>query len=342
LIVDDSPVARAVLTRMVGAQQGFEVAAAAGNAAEALSALRSVRVDIVLLDLEMPGMSGLEALPEILKAGGGARVLVVSSLCERGAEATVRALALGAADTLPKPGTGAFAGRFAEVLVERLRRIGRVGGEAGIAAGAAEEPTIRLRAMPDAPLGCVAIGASTGGLHAISEFLRALPPKIGVPIFVTQHLPPLFMPFFARQIEAACGRATVVGEEGGAVTADRIHVAPGDAHLVVERQRIGVSLRLSREQSDSGCLPSVDPMLASVAEVYGVGGVGVILSGIGRDGLSGARRVVDCGGAMLAQDRRSAAVWGMPRGVAEAGLASAVLSPADLATRVAARTASWN
>lgn len=344
MIVDDSPVARAVLSRMVGAQQGFEIVAVAGNAAEALDALRGIRVDIVLLDLEMPGMSGLEALPEILEAGAGARVLVVSSLCERGAEATVRALALGAADTLPKPGTGAFAGRFAEVLVERLRKIGRVGSGPRAPADGVAQPPIRLRAMPDAPLGCVAIGASTGGLHAIGEFLSALPAAIGVPIFVTQHLPPLFMPFFARQIEAACGRSTVVAEEGGVATADRIHVAPGDAHLLVERRRAGVTLRLSRQRSASGCLPSVDPMLAAVAEAYGQGAVGVVLSGIGRDGLSGARRLVECGGSMLAQDRRSAAVWGMPRGVAEAGLASAVLAPADLARRVAARTrgSSWS
>src|SRR3546814_9183203 len=136
MIVDVSPFARSVLSRMLSSHQDLEIVALAGNASEALDALKSVRVDIVLLDVELPGTSGLQALPEILKRGHGARVLIVSSICEQGAEATVKALALGAADTLPKPGTGSFAGRFPEVLAERLRRIGRVdpanvGGAAG-------------------------------------------------------------------------------------------------------------------------------------------------------------------------------------------------------------------
>ena len=127
MIVDDSTVARAVLGRMIAAEPDFEVVALAGNALEALDALKSIAVDIVLLDVEMPGTSGLDALPEILRAGRGARVLIVSSMAEDGAEVTVRALALGAADTLPKPGTGYFAGRFSQVLADRLRRIGRAG-----------------------------------------------------------------------------------------------------------------------------------------------------------------------------------------------------------------------
>jgi two-component system chemotaxis response regulator CheB len=335
MIVDDSPVARAVLSRMIGLRPEFEVVALAGNAAEALDALKSVTVDIVLLDLEMPGANGLEALPDVLRAGRGARVLIVSSLCESGAEATVRALALGAADTLPKPGTGAFAGRFAQVLAERLRAIGHAGRE--MDPEPAHTADIRLRAMPDAPLACIAIGASTGGLRATNDFLRALPALTGAPILVTQHLPPLFMPVFARQLEAASGRLALIAEDGQALVADRIHVAPGDAHLRVESRKGQRVVRLCREPASSGCRPSVDPMLSSVAEVYGAGGVGVMLSGMGRDGLSGAHRLVESGGAMLAQDKASAAVWGMPRGVAEAGLASAVLAPAALARRIAAR-----
>ncbi|HEX8526537.1 chemotaxis-specific protein-glutamate methyltransferase CheB [Allosphingosinicella sp.] len=335
MIVDDSHVARAVLSRMIASQNGFEVVALAGNAAEALAALRSVKVDIVLLDLEMPGASGLEALPDILRAGAGARVLVVSSLCERGAQATVRALALGAADTLPKPGTSAFAGRFAQVLGETLRRIGRV-------APRREEPVpadarVRLRAMPGGRLECLAIGASTGGFHAINDLLRALPARIGAPILVTQHLPTLFMPFFARQLEAACGRTAAVAEDGEKLRADHIHVAPGDAHIRLDRVGASTSIQLCRIPAASGCLPSADPMFASVGETYGSGAVGVVLSGMGRDGFAGSRRLVECGGAMLTQDKASAAIWGMPRAIAEAGLASAVLAPPDLAARIAAR-----
>jgi two-component system chemotaxis response regulator CheB len=340
MIVDDSTVARAVLSRMIAAHDDFEIVALAGSAREALDALKTVRADVILLDVEMPGGSGLDALPDIVRMGKGARVLIVSSMAENGAETTVQALALGAADTLPKPGIGNFAGRFSLVLADRLRRVGRAGREAEIAAPAAESRTIRLRDMPNGPLGCVALAASTGGLPALFEFLRPLPKKIGAPILVTQHLPPIFMPHFARQLTAASGRKARVVDNGDLIEDDIIHVAPGESHLCVERSKDGVRVRLDNRRVASGCRPSADPMLASVAEVYGAEGIGVMLSGMGRDGLLGSRRLVERGGAMLAQDRHSAAVWGMPRVVAEAGLASAVLPPADLARRIAER-ASW-
>ena len=170
-----------------------------------------------------------------------------------------------------------------------------------------------------------------------------LPVEINVPILVTQHLPSVFMASFARQLEAASGRLARVAEDKQALRPDVIHVAPGDAHLCVQRTGLEVEVRLDRRPAASGCLPSVDPMLASVADAYGDGSVGVILSGMGRDGLSGGHRLVDKGGSILAQDRGSSAVWGMPRAVAEAGLASAVLPPADLARRVALRAGvqSW-
>lgn len=343
MIVDDSSVARAVISRMVAAHADFEVVALAGNAREALDALKGIKVDIVLLDVEMPGTSGIEALPDILRAGDGARVLIVSSMAEEGAELTVRALAQGAADTLPKPGTGYFAGRFSEVLAERLRQIGRVSREREPLARPEPGKEITLRDMPDGTLGCVALGASTGGLRALIDFLRPLPKKIGVPILVTQHLPAIFMPYFARQLEAASGRAARVVAGGDALVADIIHVAPGDAHLCVERSGLHVTVRLDNCPAPSGCLPSVDPMLTSIAEAYGDAALGVMLSGMGRDGLIGSHRLVESGGAMLVQDQGTSAIWGMPRVVAEAGLASAVLPPADLARRVAlhAKGGSW-
>jgi two-component system, chemotaxis family, protein-glutamate methylesterase/glutaminase len=345
MIVDDSAIARAVLSRMLAVHKDFEVVAQAGNAEEALAALRTVMVDTILLDVEMPGTSGLEALPRILERGAGARVLIVSSLCEAGAEASVRALSLGATDTLPKPGSGSFSGRFSEVLAERIRRIGR----AAIAARrepaqAADASAITLRAMPHHRLSLLALGASTGGLHALGEFLRALPERTGAPILITQHLPPVFMPFFARQIEAASGRLTQVAEDGMELRPEEILVAPGDAHLRLERAGSHNKVKLCRVPASSGCLPSVDPMLWSAGEIYGRGALGVIFSGMGRDGLVGAARLVEAGGAVLAQDQGSSAVWGMPRAVAEAGLTSAVLPPADLARLVASRIESdkWN
>lgn len=339
MIVDDSPIARAVLSRMLSAHKDFELVAQAGNAEEALAALSTVMVDTILLDVEMPGTSGLEALPRILERGAGARVLIVSSLCESGAEASVRALALGATDTLPKPGTGTFSGRFSEILAERIRRIGRatIPSRRDDATHAPAAASITLRAMPQHRLACLALGASTGGLHALGDFLRALPSRLGAPILITQHLPPVFMPFFARQIEAASGRLAQVAEDGMPLRPEEILVAPGDAHLRLERAGSLNRVKLCRVPASSGCLPSVDPMLWSIADVYGRGALGVIFSGMGRDGLVGSARLVEAGGAVLAQDQESSAVWGMPRAVAEAGLASAVLAPTDLARRVAAR-----
>ena len=336
MIVDDSQVARAVLARMVASEPEFEVVAVAGNVGEALDALKTVQVDIVLLDVEMPGTNGLEGLPAIVAAGGGAQVLIVSSLAEKGAEVTVRALALGATDALPKPGTGHFAGRFSEILCDRLRRIGRAEIREPSPSANTASP-LRLRDMPDQTLRCVALGASTGGLHALNEFLCALPPRIGAPILVTQHLPAIFMPYFARQLQAATGRDACVAQEGQALTADIVHVAPGDAHLCIEQQGSSVRVRLDKRPAPSGCLPSVDPMLTAVAEIYGDSAIGVILSGMGRDGLLGSRCLVERGGAVLAQDQGSAAIWGMPRVVAEAGLTSAVLPPRELARRVTER-----
>jgi len=336
MIVDDSEVARAVLSRMVAQHEEFEIVATAGNASEALDALKTVTVDIIILDVEMPGASGLEALPDIVRAGQGARVLIVSSMAEHGAETSVRALALGAADALSKPGIGNFAGRFAEVLADRLRRIGPV--ERVLPSfDDAPETAVTLRDMGEGELRCVALGASTGGLHALFAFLRALPERIGAPILVTQHLPAIFMPHFARQLESASGRIAHVAEDGALLIPEHIHVAPGDAHLCVARAGLEVRVRLERKRAQSGCLPSCDPMLESVAEAYGRDGVGVMLSGMGRDGAVGARLLVERGGVMLAQDRHSAAIWGMPRAVAEAGLASAVLPPAELARRVGQR-----
>jgi two-component system chemotaxis response regulator CheB len=333
MIVDDSQVARAVLSRMLAAFPEFEIVATAGDAGEALRLLPRTAVDVVLLDVEMPGESGLEALPEIVRLGRGARVLIVSAFCDGAAAAAVEALAPGAAETLPKPGSEAFSGRFSEILAERLRRMGV--REAARQAGPSH--------CGDSKLGCLAVGASTGGLHAVTALLSALPARIGAPILITQHLPAAFIPFFARQVEAASGRTTRVAVDGLELRCEEIVLAPGDAHIRLEQKGSRVLVRLDRSDSGNGCIPSVDVMLDSVAGTYGCSALGVMLSGMGRDGLAGSREIVARGGAMMAQDRQSCAVWGMPKVVVEAGLACAVLPPAQLAARVAARVeaASW-
>ena len=341
MIVDDSMVARAVLSRMVTADATFEIVAVAGTAEDAIVALGQVRVDVILLDLEMPGAGGLKSIPKILDAAQGARVLIVSSLAEEGAEETIAALALGAADTLPKPGTGRFNGRFSETLLAKLRALGqaepssrpRASGALVTRGGA----VMALRAMAPDPLELLAIGASTGGIHALAQLFGRLPARLGVPILVTQHLPAPFIPVFARQLAAASGREAVVADEGMALVPDQIMIAPGDGHISIETYRDRPIVRLLRRRSASGCLPSVDPMLASAGSVFGGGALGVVLTGMGRDGTEGATHLVACGGSVVVQDEASSAVWGMPRAVAEAGLACAVADPLKIAQLVANR-----
>jgi two-component system chemotaxis response regulator CheB len=192
--------------------------------------------------------------------------------------------------------------------------------------------------MPTDPINVLAIGASTGGIHALGILFQALPPRIGVPILVTQHLPIPFMSVFARQLGVVARREAVVAEDGMELIADRILVAPGDAHLTLDRDGKRIIVRLTHGRSSSGCMPSLDPMFASVGAVFGVTALGVVLTGMGRDGVEGSSRLVACGGSVLAQDEGSCAVWGMPRAVLEAGLACAVLPPDKIARRIAART----
>ena len=340
MIVDDSAVARAVLSRMVATESDFEVVAQAANAEQALDLLGSMRIDIVTLDVEMPGTNGLTALPRIIAAGGGARVIIVSSIAEDGAAAAVQALALGAADTIPKPGGGRRQGNFSALLLGKMRAIGHARREDQRAAPPRVDvrlDSVRLRSAPSQPIRCLAIGASTGGLHALGRMFAELPDPIGIPILVTQHLPSVFMPFFARQLTALTGRETEVAGDGAELVADRILIAPGDGHLRVKPGG-RAEVVIDRSHAIGGCLPAVDPMLVSVAERFGAGACGVILTGMGRDGLAGCARLAGVGATVFVQDPGSSAVWGMPGSVAEAGYACAILDPAAIASAVAART----
>lgn len=332
LIVDDSAVARTVLSRMVEEGGQCVVAAAAPDVPSALHFLAANAVDVILLDLEMPGIDGLTGLPDLLLAGAGAKVLVVSSAAGEGAAATVEALALGAADTLVKPGRSVTSGNFAAALVEKLARLSD---------GA--EPVVRQIAaqpMPERTFDAVVIGASTGGIHALNSLLQALPASFHTPIVVTQHLPGGFIPYFAGQLATATGRRCVVASDRLALADDMIVVAPGNAHVVAVSLPNGrVAVRLCRTPVPNGNMPSVDPMFESFADRLGPRLLAVVLSGMGRDGLAGAAKVRAAGGVMVVQDQASSVVWGMPGAVAAAGLADAVLPPEAIGGYVAGRLA---
>jgi two-component system chemotaxis response regulator CheB len=333
VIVDDSPTVRAVLTRVIGAETDLALTAAEGSAESALARLVEWAPDVILLDLDMPGMGGLDAIPRMIELAAPARILVVSSLTVRGAEHTLKALSLGAADTLAKPRPGEFDDEYRATLLRKIRLLGRVAKRARLTALPPLAPVLRSP-MSVRPR-ILAIGASTGGIHALGQLLGALPREVALPILITQHLPASFMEPFVRQLQAASGRSAVVAEEGMPVCARQIFVAPGDAHLTLVAGPDGEPVvHLHDAPVASGCRPSVDPMFESCARLFGGHAMGIVLSGMGRDGAEGAARIASAGGTILAQDAASSAVWGMPGAVATAGLASAVLPPDQLALRV--------
>lgn len=339
LIVDDSAVARAVIARAIAEAGGFELAGAVPHAAAARALLTREHVDAILLDIEMPGVDGLTALPDLMAAAPSARVIVVSSACAEGASHTVQALALGAADTLVKPQPGISYARFSSALVEKLSRLTANDDAAPPPAaciGPARAPV--LPATDTRRYDLIAIGASTGGIHALGQLLRAVPTSFTTPILITQHLPASFMSFFAAQVAVLANRPCDVATDRLRLRPSRIVVAPGDAHVrCVALGDGGVAVRLVDDPAPSGCMPSVDVMFESVAAACGSRALAVVLSGMGRDGAIGARAVVDAGADLVVQDRESSVVWGMPGAVAGAGLAHAVLPPDRIGELIASR-----
>ena len=332
MIVDDSLTVRTIFRRMVEGDRRMEVVGSASSAEHAISQLKTLEADVVLLDLEMPGMGGLEGLPGILEAGNGAEILVVSSLTDDGAEATMAALAMGAADTMLKPRPGGFTDDYRTALLNKIRALGHDDREdAGPNdQGSSQAAKESRRKRPE----IIAIGASTGGIHAINLLLRNLPTDFQPPIVITQHLPASFVPVFARQVEMVSARRTIIAESGEEILPGTIAVSTGHGHMIVRRIGDRFVADVAAEPAPSGCLPSVDPMLASIARTCKGHALAVILSGMGRDGVLGAQELVDAGGAVFAQDAETCAVWGMPGAVAKAGLASVIAPPDQLAHEI--------
>ena len=330
LIVDDSTVARAAIGRMIAGSGRFAIAGSVPDAKAALAFLHHHQVDAILLDIAMPGVDGLTALPDLLTAGRGAKVLVVSSSADDGGAAAIQALTLGAADTLVKPGAGTFAGRFADALIDKLDRL--LADEQTVVA---QQPTRPPRTSA-AGFDVVAIGASTGGIHALSRVLREIPVSFVSPILITQHLPDSFMPYFAAQVAVLAGRPCDIASDRLRIRPGRVIVAPGDAHMrVVALGDGGAAVRLVGDPVPNGCMPSVDPMFESVSEVFGAKALAVVLSGMGRDGSEGVKRILAARGRVLVQDQDSSVVWGMPGTIAGNGDASAILPPDEIGRMIA-------
>ena len=325
-IVDDSLTVRTVFSRIISTAPDCIIAAQGRSGEDAVTIARTTPCDVLLMDLEMPGIGGLAALPNILSCADAPKVLVISSLAKDGAVATMTALAMGAADTLAKPSPGAFGESYAATLLSRVRAL------AGQDAPARTVRRTRDRGRKDARV--IALAGSTGGIHALSQFLKSLPARVDQPILIAQHLPDSFVPVFARQVASASGRDTRIAQRDMVLEPRSITVAPGDAHLLLDREGVDFIAELDRTPAKSGCWPSADPLFASVAKTTRGEACAVVLSGMGRDGVDGARALHAAGGTILAQDAETASVWGMPRAVVEAGLASDVLPPEALAHAV--------
>ncbi|WP_176591693.1 chemotaxis protein CheB [Sphingobium sp. EM0848] len=334
LIVDDSVVVRTVIERILNMDAGFSVIHKTNSAEHALGYLSENAVDLVLLDIELPGQSGLMALPAILRTSPDAKVVILSGNCEEGSAAAVEALALGASDILAKPGSGSFGEHFPQALIERLSRL-----FSGEAPPVVVRPVARVEAgQAEQPLACLGIGASTGGIHALGQLFAGLTAPLGVPILLTQHLPASFTYYFAQQLGRMTSLKVKVAEQGESLASDIVYVAPGDANLQLRRALHGrVSVLLNPQRTPAGNLPGVDPMFSSMAQAYGAGAAGVVLTGMGRDGTAGARDIVAAGGWIVAQDAASSVVWGMPGSIAGEGLNCALLEPHAIMDFVARR-----
>lgn len=340
MIVDDSLTVRTIFRRMVESDAAMEVTATASSGERAIAQIKATPVEVVLLDLEMPGMGGLQALPALLDAAPETQILVVSSLTQDGAEATVEALSKGAADTLLKPRPGGFTDEYRTQLLGKIRALGTDAADDPQATDDPASPSVeghvinpnhdRRAKRPEV----IAIGASTGGIHALNLMLREIGPEFDLPILITQHLPASFIPVFARQIEVASGRPARIAEDGIEIRKGEIAIATGHGHMSIKRVADRLVVRTVTEPAPSGCLPSVDPMFSSLARACDGRVLAIMLSGMGRDGFEGAEAVVAAGGTVWAQNADTSAVWGMPGAVARAGLATYVASPEALGRAV--------
>ena len=318
MLCDDSAVIRGAIARMLADDPEIEVVAKTANGQEAVNAIRSARADVVVLDIEMPVMDGMAALPLLLRADAGVKVIMASTLTTRGADIALRALRLGAADYIPKPssiGTVNDDG-FRRELLEKVKGLARQRRRAA----QQTRVSLALRPAPALPARLLAVGSSTGGPQALFSLVQGLGRSLTVPVVLTQHMPATFTPILAEHLTRIGCMPCTEARDGEALVPGRIYLAPGDRHLLIEGNRSALRARLTMDPPENFCRPSVDPMLRSAAAVCEGRVLVAMLTGMGRDGLDGTKRVVEAGGAAIAQDEASSVVWGMPGAIAQAGL----------------------
>ena len=371
MIVDDAIVVRGLLVRWIEAEAGLQVVASLRSGREAIEQVERTNPDVVILDVDMPDIDGITALPRLFEKKRDLVVIMSSTLTRRNAEVSLKALSLGAADYIPKPESTreiTNSASFRRELIEKIRALGarrkqrlnragalpwavpaaRPGPIGGHAAGAplrsvaspetAPAPdlfAVKLRPFPPVPPRILLIGSSTGGPQALGAIVGRIGGIIDqAPVLITQHMPPTFTTILAEILERASGRPVHEAVDREALRAGAIYIAPGGRHLRVVRRDGMPSVALDDGPQINFCKPAVDPMLSSAAETWGSWNLALILTGMGSDGTRGAADIVAAGGSVIAQDEETSVVWGMPGSVTRAGLCSAVLPIDQIAAKL--------
>jgi two-component system chemotaxis response regulator CheB len=339
LVVDDSVVIRRIITESLSSDTEFEVVGYAPNGTIALQKAAELKPDAITLDIEMPEMDGLTTIRGLRAASSTACVIMCSTLTSRGASAALDALMLGANDYVTKPSnTGPMDSArtmLHDELIPKIKQFFEVKKTVTMPRSVPAAAPLRSLAagrLPSAPLftmpaerKIVAIGVSTGGPTALMDILPKFPGTFPLPVVIVQHMPPLFTKLLAERLQAQSKFEVLEATNGMALKAGRMIVAPGDYHMRLRRSGQEVSVHLDQGPRENSCRPAVDVLFRSVADVYSGGVIGVILTGMGQDGLHGVEELKSKGAYIIAQDQASSVVWGMPGAIVEAGLADSVL-----------------
>lgn len=366
MVVDDSVVIRGLVGRWLDEEPNLAVVASHRNGRLAVDDVLRSNPDVVILDIEMPDMDGLTALPLLIEKKRNLVVVVASTLTRRNAEISLKALSLGAADYVPKPESNSgvtTSAEFRRELIEKVTNLGMRARKRGLpgqtpptgrpmarsltgalqasapaapsALRASRPGSFTIRSYSSVRPRILTIGSSTGGPQALNTLFGEIGSAIGmVPVVLTQHMPPTFTAILAEHITKAAGRPAAEGRDGEVIQPGHIYVAPGGKHMLLAKNGNDVVIKLSDAPPVNFCKPAVDPLFKSVAEIFGTATLAVVLTGMGSDGAEGVRKIGEIGGSAIAQDEETSVVWGMPGAAAHTGMCSDVLPLNEIGRKV--------